>query len=282
VASDLYYILVALVRYDQPSLLDSSIHETVKLIFKVDALLSHSKVDFAVSIAYSVSTAHVYSPNSTMSTPAPADAAEHFGLAASPPPSTADIEKNVPRTSERTGIPSVLPSPSRRVCTWRVAIMTVLVSLGGMIFGYGGIGQIGGFLAMADYQGRFGDVVKDGKPALSTTRTGMIVGMLMIGALVSSLGAGMLADKIGRKKSISLWALTYLVGSVIEITTTNAWYQIVIGRFTEGLGIGGLSILVPVGESLSRSILYQPERKLIRSPPRCTKAKPAPKKSAAL
>lgn len=39
--------------------------------------------------------------------------------------------------------------------------MAVLVSLGGLIFGYGGIGQIGGFLAMQNYRDSFGDVTKD-------------------------------------------------------------------------------------------------------------------------
>jgi hypothetical protein len=48
------------------------------------------------------------------------------------------------------------PSVSERAWTWRVIVMTMLVSLGGMIFGYGGIGTIGGFLAMEDYKKRFG------------------------------------------------------------------------------------------------------------------------------
>jgi hypothetical protein len=43
----------------------------------------------------------------------------------------------------------------------RVLVMTILVSLGGMIFGYGGIGQIGGFLAMEDYRKRFGAMNPD-------------------------------------------------------------------------------------------------------------------------
>ena len=47
------------------------------------------------------------------------------------------------------------------VWTLRTVTMAALVSLGGLIFGYGGIGQIGGFLAMSDYRRRFGDVEKD-------------------------------------------------------------------------------------------------------------------------
>jgi SP family sugar:H+ symporter-like MFS transporter len=76
----------------------------------------------------------------------------------------------------------------------------------------------------------------------------------MIGALVGSLGAGSLADKIGRKHSISLWSALYMVGAIVELTSMTAWYQIVLGRSIEGLGIGGLSILVPVCILLHRLI----------------------------
>ena len=68
----------------------------------------------------------------------------------------------------------------------------------------------------------------------------------MIGALIGSLIAGPLADRIGRKKSITLWSAFYLLGAVVEISAMKQYYQIVIGRTIEGLGIGGLSILVPV------------------------------------
>jgi SP family sugar:H+ symporter-like MFS transporter len=78
-----------------------------------------------------------------------------------------------------------------------------------------------------------------------------MVGLLMIGALVGSLTAGKIADKIGRKHSISLWSAFYMLGAIIEIASQKAWYQIVIGRTVEGVGIGGLSILVPVGSSVA-------------------------------
>lgn len=81
---------------------------------------------------------------------------------------------------------------------------------------------------------------------LDNTRKGTIVGLLMIGALVASLIAGKLADSIGRKHSISIWAFTFMAGSLIHIASQMTWYQVVVGRTIEGLGIGGLSVLVPV------------------------------------
>lgn len=131
--------------------------------------------------------------------------------------------------------------------TWKTLFMGIIVSMGGLIFGYGGIGQIGGFLLMPDYANRFGNKMDiDGTMGFSDDRAGTIVGMLMIGALVGAFVAAPTTDRFGRKYCIALWALVFAVGQVIEISTQKAWYQIVIGRTIEGLGIGGLSILTPL------------------------------------
>lgn len=131
--------------------------------------------------------------------------------------------------------------------TFRSYFMGIIVSMGGLIFGYGGIGQIGGFLLMKDYANRFGNKTDiDGTKGFSDVRQGTIVGLLMIGALIGALIAAPITDRFGRKHCISLWALVFAVGQVIEISTQRAWYQLVIGRVVEGLGIGGLSILTPL------------------------------------
>jgi hypothetical protein len=70
--------------------------------------------------------------------------------------------------------------PPVKYKTMRTLVMAVLVSIGGMIFGYGGIGQIGGFLAMPDYRVRFSDEFDDdkGERKFSEVRAGTIVGMV--------------------------------------------------------------------------------------------------------
>lgn len=60
---------------------------------------------------------------------------------------------------------------------FRVYTMAIIVSIGGMIFGYD-TGQISGFLAMPDFLERFGDTTKKGKPAFSNSRSGTIVGLV--------------------------------------------------------------------------------------------------------
>lgn len=145
--------------------------------------------------------------------------------------------------------------PPIRIYTVRTLLMSILVSIGGLIFGYGGIGQIGGFLAMRDYNNRFGDQLLFDEAAraehlhLSDVRAGTIVGLLMIGALVGALVAAPITDRFGRKKSISLWASIYVVGQIVEIATVSKWHQLVAGRLIEGIGVGGLSVLTPMYQS---------------------------------
>jgi SP family sugar:H+ symporter-like MFS transporter len=69
----------------------------------------------------------------------------------------------------------------------------------------------------------------------------------MIGALV----AAPIADRIGRKYSISFWALINMVGIIVQIATTDKWYQIALGRWVMGLGVGALSSVVPMYQSES-------------------------------
>jgi hypothetical protein len=73
------------------------------------------------------------------------------------------------------------------VFTLRVFVMGVIVSIGGMIFGYD-TGQISGFLEMSNFLELFGDTTKDGKPAFSNTRSGTIVALVcLLFALIVSL-----------------------------------------------------------------------------------------------
>jgi SP family sugar:H+ symporter-like MFS transporter len=62
---------------------------------------------------------------------------------------------------------------------------------------------------------------------------------------------GWLADKIGRKWTICGSAFFYIIGVVIEITSSDQWVQFAMGRFTAGLGIGALSTSVPMYQSES-------------------------------
>lgn len=86
----------------------------------------------------------------------------------------------------------------------------------------------------------FGDKQVDGKLGFSNGRSGAIVALLSIGTLMGALIAAPIADKAGRKYSIIFWNLIFCVGVIVQISTIDKWYQVAIGRWVAGLGVGGL------------------------------------------
>ncbi|KAK0271627.1 hexose transporter hxt5 [Friedmanniomyces endolithicus] len=127
----------------------------------------------------------------------------------------------------------------------RIFAMALIVSIGGLIFGYD-TGQISGFLAMDDFLTRFGN---EPGPAFSNVRSGTIVGLLSIGTLIGAIGSAPIADIFGRRVCIVTWCLVFCVGVIIQISTEQHWYQLAIGRWVAGLGVGGLSVLTPMYQS---------------------------------
>lgn len=114
-----------------------------------------------------------------------------------------------------------------------------------------------GFLQMSDFLQRFGKLNHEtGEYVFSAARQGTIVGLFAIGTLVGCLTSAPLADGIGRRYTISLSAFFYIIGVIIEITSTTQWVQFAMGRFVAGLGIGALSTCVPMyqSESIPRAI----------------------------
>ncbi|OJJ79209.1 sugar porter family MFS transporter [Aspergillus glaucus CBS 516.65] len=137
-----------------------------------------------------------------------------------------------------TGVDTPIPR-----LTLRTFIMGVFASLGGLVFGYD-TGQISGFQEMDNYKQRYGELGSDGTYYFSNVRTGLIVSLLSIGTLIGALCGAPIADKLGRKWTISV------------CTPAAKWYQMVVGRWVTGLGVGGCSLVVPMyqGESAPRHI----------------------------
>ncbi|KAL2841886.1 general substrate transporter [Aspergillus pseudoustus] len=135
--------------------------------------------------------------------------------------------------------------------TWRSFIMGIFVSMGGFTFGYD-TGQISGFLEMDNFLHRYGEQHSDGTYYFSNVRSGLIVGLLSIGTLMGALIAAPIADRIGRKWSISVWCVLICVGITVQISApVGKWYQVALGRWVAGLGVGGLSLLVPMYQAES-------------------------------
>ncbi|GAM87228.1 hypothetical protein ANO11243_052500 [Dothideomycetidae sp. 11243] len=140
------------------------------------------------------------------------------------------------------------PDEPIRIFRLRILAMGVIVSFGGMIFGYD-TGQISGFLETKDFLQRFGDRGTPNDRSFSNVRSGTIVGLLSIGTLIGALIAAPIADKFGRRISIVWWNIVFIIGVIVQITTNLHWYQIVVGRWVAGLGVGALSVLTPMYQS---------------------------------
>lgn len=112
------------------------------------------------------------------------------------------------------------------------------------------LGQISGFLEMRNFLRRFhneGD--SPATWAFSDAVSGTIVGLLSIGTLFGALLSAPVADRFGRRVCIIFWCLIFCVGIIVQMATETHWYQIALGRWVAGLGVGGLSVLTPMYQS---------------------------------
>jgi SP family arabinose:H+ symporter-like MFS transporter len=80
---------------------------------------------------------------------------------------------------------------------------------------------------------------------LSATGLGLTVSSALFGTIPGSLFAGILGDRLGRRDSLRLMGLLYIV-SALGCALSPDWYSLVCFRFIGGIGIGGSSVLGPM------------------------------------
>ncbi|ODM24360.1 hypothetical protein SI65_01950 [Aspergillus cristatus] len=81
---------------------------------------------------------------------------------------------------------------------------------------------------------------------------GLVNACLQLGALVGALSCSAIGDALGRRKSIFLAGLLALIGQILQCPAFSL-AQFIVGRVILGLGIGQLSVTVPVWQSESSS-----------------------------
>ncbi|KAK5651216.1 hypothetical protein OQA88_12723 [Cercophora sp. LCS_1] len=133
-------------------------------------------------------------------------------------------------------------------CGVEALILGAVTSIGGFLFGYD-TGQISGMLLFSDFINRFGqdqgDGTKDWQPIIKS----LLVSLMSIGTLIGALSGAYTADWWGRRKSLSFGVCVFCIGNIIQITAMNSWVHMMMGRFVAGLGIGNLSVGVPMFQS---------------------------------
>ncbi|KAI7779814.1 hypothetical protein LA080_000312 [Diaporthe eres] len=121
----------------------------------------------------------------------------------------------------------------------------IFVASGGLLFGYD-TGTINGILAMSAFKEQFSTgYTRNGHPSISPTQTAIIVAILSAGTVVGALLAAPVGDYWGRRKSL-IGAVTAFNFGVIFQVCAHAIPMLVAGRFFAGVGVGTISVLVPI------------------------------------
>ncbi|MBV8372663.1 MAG: sugar porter family MFS transporter [Candidatus Eremiobacteraeota bacterium] len=114
-----------------------------------------------------------------------------------------------------------------------VLLVACVAALGGLLFGYD-TGVISGAILF---------ITKDF--ALNTRLQEFTISVVLIGCIAGAAGAGALADAIGRRLTLLVSGLIFLVGALVSALTPNEGI-LLAGRFVVGIGIGFSSVVAPL------------------------------------
>nr|WP_121274050.1 MFS transporter [Pedobacter schmidteae] len=114
-----------------------------------------------------------------------------------------------------------------------VALITLVASLGGLLFGFD-MAVISGVLPFVQKQFQ-----------LTAFYEGWFVSSALVGCIIGVSFSGNLSDKIGRKKLLFVSSILFLI-SAIGCSVVNSLDWLIIFRLLGGVGVGVASIVVPL------------------------------------
>lgn len=125
-------------------------------------------------------------------------------------------------------IPLLGSSPDRRI-----SMITLIATLGGLLFGYD-TGVLNGSLSfISDYFG------------LTPLQGGVVAFSLLMGATLGALCGGTVSDRFGRRAMIRGLAILFFA-STLGCALAPSYDALIFWRFALGLAVGGASVTVPV------------------------------------
>jgi MFS transporter, SP family, arabinose:H+ symporter len=110
---------------------------------------------------------------------------------------------------------------------------TVVAALGGLLFGFDTAVIAGATSALTSTF------------TLSASTLGLTVSIALWGTVVGALLASIPGDRYGRRDSLRVMAILYLI-SALGCAFASNWYALIFFRFIGGLAIGGSSVLGPM------------------------------------
>src|SRR3712207_1079144 len=126
-------------------------------------------------------------------------------------------------------LPPLTAGPHQR----RLDLITIVATFGGLLFGYD-TGVING--ALEPMKADLG---------LTAATEGLVTSSLLVGAAIGAAACGKLNDTLGRKKTLTILAVIFFVGTMGCVFAPNLEVM-VPSRVILGFAVGGASVTVPV------------------------------------
>ncbi|KAJ5491229.1 hypothetical protein N7539_002796 [Penicillium diatomitis] len=140
----------------------------------------------------------------------------------------------------------------------RVYILTSVAYLGSLLFGYD-TGVMGSVLALDSFKRDFG--LPLGKGGFASDKNAQVssnvVSLLTAGCFFGAIAAAYINDRLGRRYSLMIFTVVFLVGAAIQVGAHHEIGMIYGGRVIAGLGIGGMSSITPVFVSENAPAKYR-------------------------
>jgi MFS transporter, SP family, galactose:H+ symporter len=112
-------------------------------------------------------------------------------------------------------------------------LIIAFAAFGGILYGYD-LGIIAGAILF----------IRKTIP-MTDTQSSFLVAAVLGGGAIATLVSGTLADWFGRKKMIIAAAVIFLAG-VFSLAFANTYSLVLIGRLTQGVGVGIITIIIPL------------------------------------
>lgn len=133
--------------------------------------------------------------------------------------------------------------PAALLKNFRVFSIAAFACIGGVLYGYNQ-GMFSGLLTMPAFGSHMGEYTTN------QTKKGWLTAILELGAWLGTLLSGFLAEVLSRKYGILVAVSVFIIGVVIQATAQETGPNgILAGRFITGMGVGSLSMIVPIYNS---------------------------------
>ncbi|KAF7897308.1 hypothetical protein EAF00_005536 [Botryotinia globosa] len=134
--------------------------------------------------------------------------------------------------------------PAALVKNLRVFSIALFACIGGLLYGYNQ-GVFSGVLTMNSFMSHMGNY--DSIDPADQSRKGWLTSILELGAWLGALLSGFMAEALSRKYGILIATAVFIIGVIVQATAISAGHSAILGgRFITGMGVGSLSMIVPM------------------------------------